>query len=294
MEDRIHKNLVENGCKVIINDDFEKVYKCGKSFVIKSPSTEFSLLLPSNKLQKISTKIIGEIKPYTIDAGQMIRTNGWSQMFAMHINNQLSYSFPENIIKDINDENIQDIFDQMKDQKKLFMEDVHGIDPQLEFQLNGSKLANRLNIIVRKDLKKINNNKPILCKSKPIFHKYWTSSEGEGLAFKIKTTCIIPNIKEEIDSILNPYLEDGRVSQYNVRYINSKITKNKKYLLKGINLYQKEHNPILNFSIRDKSVLMKKDFMKDIRIMESQFNTTDLDNVKELSIDAFTKFLQWS
>lgn len=287
--------MLKNGCKPIINNQFEKTYQCGNSFVIKSPSSQYSLLVPSDKLNNVALRVKSDnIQPISIDSGQIVRNNGWSQMFGMQITNQLQYKIPENKIREVKDPIIQRIMSEMEDQKKLIGEEVYGFDIQKDYKQNGWKIADRINSMLVEDIKKKNVEVPITCNSKPIFHKYWSSSEGEGMAFKIISSCIIPNTKKEIDDVIDPFLEQGKVSQYNVRYINSKMTHDKNFLLNGINLYQGEGiPPMLKFIIRDEKTILDNNFIQKVEDLEKNFNKAHSQKLSDIDPEIFTKFLQW-
>jgi hypothetical protein len=288
----IKNTLENNGCTIIINDQFSLVARCSNSYVIKSPNSNWNLHVPVEKLSQVSKKLNPkDPSPQRITVGKMVRNGNWSKMFDFHINNEVSYIIPQNVIEKSNDKVIQEILGEMEDQKALLNEDIQSFDIQKDFTGNIKKLSGRVNNLLTKKLKSSFEDTPIACHSKPIIQKYWTTSEGEMITYKIRSTCVVPEIHREVDNVLDSALERGKISQHN-RYISSRLTPNKKLLLNKIDLFQKgSKTPFARFSVKNEIYFEEPDFMDQVMDLESKFSDKNSTNKKNIDISTFRKYI---
>lgn len=284
------EELENKGCNTIKRENLSAVVQCGKSYLVKSPSNQWNLLVPSTKLTSLRKKLSATLKPQNIDAGKFVRTGSWSRMFNFNINNEIRYNFNEDSLKDVKDEKIKKILNDMKDQKHFFAEDIKEFDLQQDFKDNIHKLGSRLNTIVTSSLKR-EFNSPIVCHSKPHVQKFWMP-DGEKIAYRIKTSCVVPGTKRALDNVADSQLSHETISQSDVRYISSKMTKNKNFLLSGIHLFQKGSSyPFFKFTLKDEKIIFKKNFLKNVKELEEGFKAKKLSSAKDIEMDAFTRYL---
>lgn len=291
MIEEVVQSLEAMGCKTLLKENFSTVVQCGNSFVIKSPSNKWSLMVPAPKLSQIRSKISKNNHSQYIDVGKFIRNGGWGRIFEFHIGNEINYSFTEKNMKDIPDLEIKNTLQEMEDQKKYFNEDIREFNIQEDYNKNVEKLGIKLEKIISTNLKS-ELRTPIICHPNAKTQKFFAPN-GEKIMWKIKVSCVVPGVKQSVENSLGSILESGMISQYDTRFVSSMITKDKNFMLSGIHLYQKGYPyPMLKFSIKNEEVITKeKDFLVKKDELEKSFRLKDEKELKKIDLDVFTRHL---
>lgn len=292
MNTDVLKHLENIGCKTIHKDQLSAVVKCNNSYLVKSPSKQWELLVPSTKLAPLSKSVIVTPRPKYIDVGRFVQKGNWGRLFSFHINNEVKYYFDKDSLKHSDDPEIKKRMDIMKDQEHFFSEDIINFDIQKDYKMNLHAIASRLNDITREKLKE-KFKSPIVCHTNPQLKKFWMP-EGERIVYRLSTTCVIPNTKTSVESIIGASLTNETISQSDVRYITSAVTKNKKFMLSGIHLYHRgAHLPMVRFTARNENVLLSKNIKNEIKEIEKEFTAKNkpVQSLLPVSKDIFTRYL---
>jgi len=286
----ILENLEKKKCTILKKENYSAIVKCSNSYLIKSPYDQWQLYVAATKLNSLKKKLKNEIHPQLIETGKFISTGNWSKTFKFNIDNEIQYIFNKKTIEEINDTEIKKYISIMKDQESLFDEHITEFNLEKEYKKNLSKITNKINDLLYNNLKKTFSN-PITCYSKPETQKYWTSY-GEKIIYRIKSVCVIPKIKNEIEELVHSTLINSTISQSDVRFINSYITKDNNLMLSGIKIHQHDiPYPLLKFTLKNENIIFNSNFYDTIKSLEKAFSNENNENLKELKLETLTNFL---
>jgi hypothetical protein len=280
-------------CKLLAQKNLSAILKCDNFYLLKSPYTQWNLYIPTQKLSSLQSKVKpSSITPQTITAGKFVRTGSWSKMQNFNINNEINYIFDnEGIAKTTTkDKEINRILEEMKDQEYYSSEEIRSFNVDQKYKENVRKLSNKINDVVKKDLKK-NFGLPVICNSESNVQKFW-APENQSYVYKIATTCVIDGVKNEIENVLEGNLQNDMISQSDLQFITSKMTDDKNFILSGVTLYQNGAElPMLKFDVRNEDVLLQDGVVGKMKELGRKFTPKSDDEIEEIDIDLFTQFL---
>lgn len=285
------EELINNGCQPIEKHDFSVALTCGNSIVVKSPNTKWSVLVPAPDLDSVQKRLISSNshKPQSIEIGEYIQRGSIGKVYDFSISDEIKINNNHDTLIDVEDEEIKKQHGKIEDIKKVFASPTNTINIQKHYEKEINILKDKYNDFEADDLKK-RTQLPVVCDSETFIYKHFNSLNGEFPVYKIHTKCIVPKTKQKTEAILDKSLQAGHISEYDIRYLNSKLTDDKSFILSGITLFQKGSNtPFLNFMITDEKIMQNPSFLKKIQALEKKFNSEK--SITKLNEDVFTKFL---
>lgn len=286
-------NLIKNGCKQIEKSDFSVALKCSNSIVVKSPYIKWSILIPAPDLIKIKDKILSNDspEPQSIEMGDYIQRGSNGKVHDFNISDEIKINNNHQTLANIDDEKIKKQHKKIENIQKIFSVSTNELNMKKLYDKEIESMKNVYNDYISEDIEE-KMNVPVVCDSKNLIYRHFNDLTGEFPVYKIHTHCAIPSIKQNVENVLDKVLQPGYISDRDIKYLNSKLSDNKLFLLNGINLFQKGSNtPYLNFLITNEREMQHSTFIKKIQSLEKKFNSEK--KITKLNEDVFTKFLYY-
>lgn len=306
MNEKLANALIDQGCIPLIKENFSAAFQCQNSIVFRSTQTPWSVLVPIPRLNDLKNKIKNDSLPSKkIEIGKFEQRGSWGNVFKFEYGDEASFTNDDTTLDKINtdiicNENDDVCIEQksiieefgkpikkrladIRDIQQVYKKQTQFLNLYDEFEDQTKELAIETNDYIKALLKIQYPKSPIVCKTA----KYQAAHVDYPM-FKFRTHCILPNIQKRVDSAVNAVLEDGTISQYDVRYISSKMTRDKSLLLSGIQIYKEgAPHPYLQFSIKDERTLLDPKLQDTIKELEKIFGERNEHEIKPISQEDF-------
>ena len=142
----IINSLLTNGCKPIIQKGFTVALQCNNSVVMKSPSQQWSVLIPATKLEKVQKSLLSKkIPPYSIDIGEFVQRGTWGMVQKFTIPDEVLFYHNHVNLEKVTNPQIHSLHQELSTIQKNFSSPTIAINLYSEFKKRVRSIANLVN-----------------------------------------------------------------------------------------------------------------------------------------------------